>query len=194
MLQSCVISWVGSHGTLLPRGLPNCNTARSADTPRTPACPLTAAVAASLGQKGEMTDFHELAKNMRPLLQEAKLSSLAVSHFIQPPRHRRSTRCISAPRRRHPQVRAHGRRKKPKRRRETKTSLKHARTAKHTGRVPRGTFYKCASVAATSASAPSSATARRANAEPLPVCLTCLHLDNVAQQLVVVLLRRRYAV
>ena len=86
------------------------------------------------------------------------------------------------------------RRKKPKRRRETKTSLKHARTAKHTGRVPRGTFYKCASVAATSASAPSSATARRANAEPLPVCLTCLHLDNVAQQLVVVLLRRRYAV
>jgi hypothetical protein len=53
-----------------------------------------------------MTDFRELAKNMRSLLQEAKLSSLAVSHFIQPPRHRRSTRCISAPRRRHQQVRA----------------------------------------------------------------------------------------
>ena len=65
-----------------------------------------------------------------------------------------------------------------------------------TGTVkPTQTFSKCAAVAATSASAPSSTTARRANAEPLPVCLTCLHLDNVAHQsLVVVLLLRRYAV
>ena len=44
-------------GTLLPRGLPNRNTARPADTPRTPACPLAAAVAALLGQRGKMTDF-----------------------------------------------------------------------------------------------------------------------------------------
>ena len=59
------------------------------------------------------------------------------------------------------------------------------------------TSYKCAAVAATSASAPASTTARRANAEPLPVCLTCLHLDNVAHQSlvpVVVLLLRRCAV
>ena len=57
-------------------GLPNCNTARPpADTPRTPACPLAAAVAALLGQRGKMTDFRALAEKMRPLLNEAKLKS-----------------------------------------------------------------------------------------------------------------------
>ena len=62
-------------GTLLPRGLPNCNTAPPADTPRTPACPLAAAVAVLLGQRGKMTDFRALAEKMRPLLNEAKLKS-----------------------------------------------------------------------------------------------------------------------